>query len=58
VTWTNDDPAQHTVTSVDGAFDSEVLDVGGRFAFTFDKRGTYDYRCNLHPDMTGTVKVR
>lgn len=58
VTWSNDDPAPHTVTALDGAFDSDVLDDGGSFSFRFDEAGTYAYRCNVHPDMEGKVQVR
>ena len=58
VMWSNDDPAPHTVTADDGDFDSDILDAGKSFSFTFDKSGTYTYRCNVHPDMKGTVEVR
>lgn len=58
VTWSNDDPAPHTVTALDGAFDSETLDSGDSFSYTFEEAGTYTYRCNVHPDMKGKVQVR
>jgi plastocyanin len=58
VTWSNDDPAPHTVTAENGGFDSDIVDAGKSFSFTFDKAGTYSYRCNVHPDMKGTVEVR
>jgi plastocyanin len=58
VTWSNDDPAPHTVTSLDDAFDSGTLDPNADFSFKFEKPGTYRYRCNVHPDMEGMVKVR
>ena len=57
VKWNNDDPAEHTVTSLDGRFDSGVLDPGASFTFVFDKPGTYSYRCDIHPSMKGTIKV-
>ena len=57
VTWRNDDPAEHTVTALDGAFDSDVLAPGALFSFTFDKPGSYDYRCEIHPSMEGTIEV-
>lgn len=57
VTWSNGDPAPHTVTSLSEEFDSDMLDEGESFSFTFEEPGTYDYRCNVHPDMKGTVKV-
>jgi plastocyanin len=37
---------------------SKLKDVGGTFAFTFDKPGTYDYLCTVHStEMTGQVIV-
>jgi plastocyanin len=55
VAWTNDDAPPHTVTSTDGAFDSGILDPGGSFSFTFNEPGSFDYVCQLHPQMQGTV---
>ena len=57
VSWRNDDPTQHTVTADGGEFDSDILDPGGRFAFAFEKAGVFQYVCNIHPNMKGTVKV-
>jgi plastocyanin len=37
---------------------TKLKDNGGTFSFTFDKAGTYDYFCVVHPaDMTGQVVV-
>ena len=58
VAWRNDDSAPHTVSATDGSFDSDTLDPGKDFSFVFDEPGTYDYRCNIHPEMKGTVEVR
>ena len=57
VTWINDDWAPHTVTADDGAFVSDRLNQGQRFAHTFAEAGTYPYRCSFHPGMLGTVVV-
>ena len=57
VEWRNDDPAPHTVSATDESFDSGTLDPGDAFSFTFATAGTYRYRCNVHPDMTGIVRV-
>ena len=57
VTWTNSDPAQHTATSDDGAFDTKKLKTGMSGTFTFAKAGTYKYHCMIHPTMTATVVV-
>jgi plastocyanin len=57
VIWTNADDRPHTVTSVDGAFDSGNVDEGASFSFTFTEPGTYTYRCEYHPDMQATIVV-
>ena len=58
VTWRNNDPAEHTVTAIDGGFESNNLAEGESFSFTFDEPGTYAYRCAIHPEMRGKVNVR
>ena len=58
VTWTNDDPGMpHTVTAVDGSFDSGVMQTGATFSYTFDKPGDFEYFCTLHPWMRAKVTV-
>ena len=57
VVWQNDDEIPHTVTSVDGTFHSPPLDTKDKFSFTFDKAGTFEYFCRLHPRMKGKVVV-
>ena len=57
VVVTNDDGAAHTWTAVDGSFDSGTLASGESFEFTFDEPGTYEYRCDIHPSMIGTITV-
>ena len=63
VEWINEDPAMHTATSggptsgADGVFDSEILNIGDTYQFTFADVGNYDYYCILHPWMIGTVNV-
>ncbi len=56
VTWTNKDTAAHTVVD-EGLFESEELDQGETFSFTFDTPGEYSYICGIHPYMTATVTV-
>jgi plastocyanin len=58
VTWTNDDPAPHTVTADDGSFDSKQLDPGKPFSTVFDTPGTFAYHCEIHPTMVGEVRVQ
>ena len=57
VTWTNQDNAPHTVTSVDGKFDSGSLSKGQKFSFNFTEPGVYDYHCKIHPSMRGQIEV-
>ena len=57
VVWENDDNIVHTVVSVDGAFRSPALDTEDKFSFTFDKAGTFEYFCSLHPYMKAKVVV-
>ena len=64
VTWKNDDTTLHTVTSgspggtnLGTEFDSDYLPAGKTFQHVFNKAGTFDYFCTLHPFMTGEVKV-
>ena len=58
VTWTNNDSATHTVTALQGAFDSGSLPTGQSFSFTFTKAGTYNYHCAIHSSMTATIVVQ
>ena len=63
VVWTNNDNSVHTVTSglpeqgARGMFDSGILSRGATFNFTFNKTGSYQYHCSLHPFMRGSVIV-
>ena len=57
VTWTNHDEEIHSLISTQGGFSSPGLDSNQQFSFRFEKPGTYEYRCALHPQMTGTVVV-
>jgi len=63
VTWHNDSTAAHTVTSgipedgPDGLFDSSLFLGGDTFSHTFTEAGEYQYFCQIHPWMTGTVIV-
>ena len=59
VTWTNLDGFSHTATSTSGpaSFDSGNLATGDTFSFTFDTAGTYEYFCEPHPNMIGSITV-
>lgn len=57
VVWVNKDDVAHTVTALNGGFDSGALDPGAKFQFVFRQRGNISYRCSVHPEMKGSVKV-
>ena len=57
ITWTNNDPVPHTVTSDDGLWDSGDIATGKSFSKRFELPGTYAYHCGNHPSMQGTIVV-
>jgi plastocyanin len=57
VTWTNNDSTAHTATGDGGTFQSGNIDPGQSFSFTFDTAGTFNYHCEIHPNMTATINV-
>ncbi len=73
VTWLNDDREGHTVTSGQGSgrfgwmgddfgtatglFDSDRFMPGESWSHTFEKDGTFQYFCTIHPWMEGFVIV-
>jgi plastocyanin len=58
VTWSNDDGAPHGLEYHDGVPGTDPLLPGASFSRRFDRPGTYDYNCSVHPYMTGRVIVR
>jgi plastocyanin len=57
VIWLNRDSAPHTATADDGSFDTGTLEEGKLKSETFKQAGTYEYICEVHPDMHGVVEV-
>jgi len=57
VVWVNEDDVTHAVVARDGSFNFPSVNPGQSVSFTFTKPGRFDYYCNLHPWMTGTVIV-
>ena len=57
VTWRNDDPVAHTVSSQGGWFDSGQLAAGETFVHQFDEPGNFQYHCDNHAGMEGVVVV-
>lgn len=60
VTWTNDDSTVHTVTddlnNVGGPSSGDIQP-GSTYSFTFNKTGSFQYHCSIHPSMRGTIVV-
>ena len=57
VTWRNNGLMVHTIVADDGSWTTGPLnpaDVGG---VTFDKPGSYTYRCKEHPWVVGQIVV-
>jgi plastocyanin len=61
VTWTNNDSTAHTVTADlenNGGPASGNIEPGQTYTFTFDKTGSFQYHCQIHPAMRGTIVVK
>jgi plastocyanin len=60
VIWTFDDgDTPHTVTAEDNSFRTPPNgQKSGTFEWVFDKAGSFNYRCEFHENMIGTVNVR
>jgi plastocyanin len=55
----NHDSVAHTLSATGGQFDTGNVDPGQTKTFTAPmKPGTYDYICNIHQYMKGTIVVR
>jgi plastocyanin len=58
ITWTNRDNALHQVLASKGQFVSPILRHNQSFSFTFHAAGTYWYKDELHPKLTGKIVVK
>jgi plastocyanin len=61
VTWTNNDSTTHTVVddlSNIGGPNSGDIKPGDKYSFTFNKTGSFQYHCSIHPSMRGTIVVK
>jgi plastocyanin len=54
VVWNHTGTLPHTVTAVDGSFDSGTLQAGDTFEWTFDEPGRHEYYCQFHGSQNGT----
>jgi plastocyanin len=58
VRWVNNSGTPHTSTS-GGNWDSSIVASGSSFERKFNSPGTFNYRCDIHPDVqTGTITVQ
>src|SRR5215217_5882345 len=57
VEWTNTGNADHTVDSDTEIFESDILDPGETYSYTFGEPGIFPYHCDIHPHMRGMVVV-
>ena len=59
VSVTNKDSVTHTLTATGGRFNTGDIGPGQTKTFTApSKAGTYNYICNIHQYMMGTIVVR
>ncbi len=58
ITFTNEDTAPHTATANDGSFDTGRLNKGDSATVTIGSAGTFDYICEFHPMMKGSVVAK
>jgi plastocyanin len=59
VRWVNGDDHPHRIEFANKAFSTSTYLLGSSQSFSqrFDRPGTYDYDCLIHPYMKGTVTV-
>jgi plastocyanin len=58
VTWKNRDNANHQVLADKGQFVSPIIRPNQTYSFTFRASGTYTYKDELHPKLTGKLVVK
>jgi plastocyanin len=57
ITWMNMDTVAHTVVATGNDFSSGNLNNGQSYSHTFNEAGTFEYKCGIHPNMSGKVIV-
>lgn len=59
VRWVNEDDHPHRIEFADKAFTTSTFLLGASQSASqrFDRSGTYEYSCMIHPYMTGTITV-
>ena len=57
VTWVNQDDIPHSIVLPALNVRSHALDTDQQFTCRFEKSGSYNYMCGLHPHMKGRIVV-
>jgi len=57
VKWINNDSAPHKIVSDTGMFESQTLNPGDSFEYSFYQEGTFNYHDALNSSMTGKIIV-
>lgn len=57
VTFANRGAVPHTATASGGRFSSGMISPGASYAVTLDSPGTYEYYCEYHEGMSGSIIV-
>ena len=57
ITWINEEKIPHTITSKGKFLFDSLLKQNEDFTFQFNKVGTFEFGCTLHPWMHGTINV-
>lgn len=57
--WKNTGQIAHTVTfsGAQSCLTDDTLSGGATWDVTFNQAGTFDFKCTIHPQMTGVVTV-
>ena len=58
VTWVNRDSTNHQVLADGGQFVSPILKKGQKYSYTFAAVGTFGFKDELHPKLTGKITVK
>lgn len=58
IVWENKDYFPHNINSANGKIQSPELNTAQTWEFTPSKKGTYPYKCSLHPTMKATLIVK
>jgi plastocyanin len=57
ITWINEEKTPHTITNRGKFLFDSLLRQNEYFTYQFDKVGTFEFGCTLHPWMHGTINV-